>query len=78
MTGTVTNDPPTRVEAGKNTSTVVLRIVIGDKREPSAQGSNWATLYLRDINTGTWPSKLEDSKETVEYGREFCETSTQE
>jgi hypothetical protein len=26
-----------------------------------AWGYNWATLFLGDINTGTWPSKLEDS-----------------
>jgi hypothetical protein len=26
--------------------------------EPSAWGYNWATLFLGDINTGTWPSRL--------------------
>jgi hypothetical protein len=47
-----------RVEAGYNTSTVALRVVRGDKREPSAWGYNWATLFLGDINTGTWTSSL--------------------
>jgi hypothetical protein len=28
------------------------------KREPSARGYSWATLFLGDINTGTWPSRL--------------------
>jgi hypothetical protein len=26
--------------------------------KPNARGYNWATLFLGDINTGTWPSKL--------------------
>jgi hypothetical protein len=26
--------------------------------EPSARGYNWATLFLGDINTGAWPSRL--------------------
>jgi hypothetical protein len=34
----------------------------GDKREPSARGYNWATLFLGDINTGTWPSRLGESQ----------------
>jgi hypothetical protein len=41
-----------------NTSTVALLVVRGDKREPSCRGYNWATPFLGDINTGTWPSKL--------------------
>jgi hypothetical protein len=32
------------------------------RRQPSAQGYNWATLSLGDINTGTWPSRLEESQ----------------
>jgi hypothetical protein len=28
------------------------------KREPSAWGYNWATLFLEDINMGFWPSRL--------------------
>jgi hypothetical protein len=27
----------------------------------SARGYNWATLFLGDINTGTWPSRLGES-----------------
>jgi hypothetical protein len=29
---------------------------------PSAQGCNWATLFLGDINTRTWPSRLGESQ----------------
>jgi hypothetical protein len=32
------------------------------QREPSARGYNWATLFLGDINTGTWSSRLEESQ----------------
>jgi hypothetical protein len=28
----------------------------------SVRGYNWATLFLRNINTGTWPSGLEESQ----------------
>jgi hypothetical protein len=45
----------TRVEAS-------LRVVKGDKREPSARGYNWANLFLGDTNTGTWPSRLGESQ----------------
>jgi hypothetical protein len=30
--------------------------------EPSAREYNWATLFLGDINTGTWPSRLGESQ----------------
>jgi hypothetical protein len=30
--------------------------------EPSARGYNWATLFLGDINTGNWPSRLGESQ----------------
>jgi hypothetical protein len=40
-------------EAGSNTSTVALRVVGGDKREPSAWKYKWATLFVGGINTGT-------------------------
>jgi hypothetical protein len=32
------------------------------KKEPSTRGYNWATLFLGDINTGTWPSRLGESQ----------------
>jgi hypothetical protein len=35
-----------RMEAGSNTSTVVLRVVGGDEKEPSVWGYNRATLFL--------------------------------
>jgi hypothetical protein len=41
---------------------IALRVVGGDEKEPSAWGYNWATLFLRDINTGTWPSMLGESQ----------------
>jgi hypothetical protein len=50
------------VEAGSNTFTVALRVVGGDERKPSSWGYNQATLFLGDINTGTWPSRLEESR----------------
>jgi hypothetical protein len=28
------------------------------KMEPSARGYNWVTLFLGDINTGNWSSRL--------------------
>jgi hypothetical protein len=28
------------------------------KMKPGAWGYNWATLFLRDINTETWSSRL--------------------
>jgi hypothetical protein len=46
--------------------------------KPSARGYNWSTLFLGDVNTGTWPSRLGESQMTVKYGREFCGTSPQE
>jgi hypothetical protein len=46
------------VEAGSNTSIVALQVVGGDEKEPSALGYNWATIFLGDINTGSWPSRL--------------------
>jgi hypothetical protein len=51
-----------RNRAGSNTSTVALRVVGGDEREPGAWGYKWTTLLLTDINTGTWPSRLGESR----------------
>jgi hypothetical protein len=45
---------------GLNISTVALR-VLGDKKGTSAWGYNWVTLFLGDIYTGTWPSRLGES-----------------
>jgi hypothetical protein len=33
--------------------------------EPRARGYNWTTLFLGDINTGTWPSRLGESHKAV-------------
>jgi hypothetical protein len=51
----------TRVEAGWNNSTAALRVVRDGKREPGARGYIWVTLFLGDIKTGTWPSRLGES-----------------
>jgi hypothetical protein len=50
------------VEAGSNTSIVALRVVGGDEKEPSTWGYNWVTLFLEDINKGTWPFRLGESR----------------
>jgi hypothetical protein len=50
------------VEAGSNTSTVALRVVGGDKKGTHYLEYNGAMLFLGDINTGTWPSRLGDSR----------------
>jgi hypothetical protein len=49
------------VEAGLNTSTVAVRVVKGEEKEPIAWGYNRATRFLGDINSVTWPSSLGDS-----------------
>jgi hypothetical protein len=51
-----------RVQAGSNTSTVALRVVGRDEKGTQCLGYNWATLFLEDINMGTWPSTLEESR----------------
>jgi hypothetical protein len=51
-----------RVEAGSNTSTAALRVVGGDEKRTSAWGHNWATVFLWDINTGAWASRLWESQ----------------
>jgi hypothetical protein len=57
------------VEAGTNASTVALLAVGGDEMEPSAWGHNRVTLFLGEINTGTWPCRLVSlESETVKCG----------
>jgi hypothetical protein len=47
------------VVASPNTSTVVLQVVRGDEKGTRGLGVyNWATLFLGDINMGTWASRL--------------------
>jgi hypothetical protein len=59
------------VEAGSNTSTVVLRVVGGDEKGIQCLGYNLATLFLGDINTGTWLSRLGSlESETAKCGHE--------
>jgi hypothetical protein len=56
-----------------NTSTVALRVVRGDKREPSARGYNWATLFLGGYKYRDLALQVGGvSDETVKCGREFC------
>jgi hypothetical protein len=68
------------VEAGYNTSTVALRVVRGDGKETQGRRYIWATLFLWDINTGTWPSRFGESQElgTIKQGLESRETQTRE
>jgi hypothetical protein len=48
---------------------------VGSKEQPSSLGYNWTTLFLGDINTGTWPIRFVGvSDETVKYGHEFYGT----
>jgi hypothetical protein len=50
----------------------LLEVVSGD-----AWSYNWATLFLGEINTGTWPSRFGSLKlETVKYGNEFLGNRT--
>jgi hypothetical protein len=50
------------VEAGSNTSTVALRFMGGDEKGTLCRGCNWANLFLGDINMGTWPFRLGESR----------------
>jgi hypothetical protein len=47
-----------RVEAGSYTSAIALQLIGGDEKEPSMWGYNRVTLFLGDINTGTWLCRL--------------------
>jgi hypothetical protein len=51
-----------RVEACSNTSTIAQRVVQGDEKGAQCLGYNRATLFLGDVNTGTWPSRLGESR----------------
>jgi hypothetical protein len=50
------------VEAGKNTPTVALRVVKRDRKGTQCPGVLLGTLFLGDINTGLWPSRLGESQ----------------
>jgi hypothetical protein len=50
------------VKEGQNISTLALRAVRGDGKGTQCPGI-WATLFLGDINTGTWPCRLGESQE---------------
>jgi hypothetical protein len=59
------------VESGSNTSTEIPRVTGGDEKVPSAWGYNQATLFLGDINSRTWPSRLWSlESERVKCGHE--------
>jgi hypothetical protein len=45
-----------------NTPAMALRVVGGDKKGTQCLGYNRATLFVGDINTGTWPSRLGESR----------------
>jgi hypothetical protein len=40
-------------------------------REPSDRGYIWSTLFLGDINAGTWPSRLGKSQELGQQNMVF-------
>jgi hypothetical protein len=64
-----------QVQADSNTSTLDLRVVGGDKKEPSAWGYNWVNLFLGDINRGPdHPGSISLAYATVKYGQEFSVT----
>jgi hypothetical protein len=48
--------------SGSPCGEVISGKVIGKFSKPSAWGYNWVTLFLREINTGTWPSRLLESQ----------------
>jgi hypothetical protein len=37
-------------------------LILNHWSKPNAREYNWATLFLVEINTGTWPSRLESKK----------------
>jgi hypothetical protein len=48
-------DWPSRVwRRVRITSTIALRVAKGDGKGTQCREYNWATLFLGDINTGTW------------------------
>jgi hypothetical protein len=63
------------MEAGDNTSTIALRILEGDEKEPSSRGYNWANLSMGEINTGILQNddwlRICGSAALVDLGRFF-------
>jgi hypothetical protein len=54
-------------------------VVGGDEKGTQCLGYNWATLFLGDINTGSWSSTWGSLEtETVKCGHESCGTLTSE
>jgi hypothetical protein len=49
----------TYVYACSNTFTVALPV---DEKGTQFLGNNWATLFLGDVNTGTWLSRFWESR----------------
>jgi hypothetical protein len=47
-------------------STIALHIIKGDEKGTRCLGYNWATLSLKDINVGTWSSRLGVGCEAVD------------
>jgi hypothetical protein len=50
------------VAAGSNISILAPQVVGREELEPSAWGYNQTTPFLGDISTGTWPSRLGESR----------------
>jgi hypothetical protein len=67
------------VEAGSNVPTITPRVIGDDENVTQSLGYNWATVFLADVNTGTWPTRMESLKsETVKYGHESRWTPNRE
>jgi hypothetical protein len=41
---------------------LIAFLILSNSSFTSARGYNWITLFLGDINTGTWPSRLGESQ----------------
>jgi hypothetical protein len=58
------------LQTSRKPEAIIQYVHLGDinrmrrqRGEPSARGYNWDTLFLGDINTGIWPSRLRESQE---------------
>jgi hypothetical protein len=59
---TFSTHDPTHIERGRVFSVQsALRLYLENRN------TKWATMSLRDINTGTWPSRLGESKKLGQY-----------
>jgi hypothetical protein len=57
---------------------ILFILISGFEEGPVPQGYNWDTLFLGEINTGTWPSRLGGVPkiETIKYAHDSHGTQT--